>query len=166
MLVIFLTARLPIHYPASYLFALALPIAAGYRHSLRLIRDWLDCLRPRRHATVFEHVGLAVLIFLAGALWLIVLKPEVSTDGLDTHMAVAANMAMHHAFTVDFREFVWALMPLGADWCYSVVWMLGGEYASRLLNFALLLSTLMLLFRAARRFVPVGLATFLTALFL
>ncbi|MGA3024234.1 MAG: glycosyltransferase [Bryobacteraceae bacterium] len=166
ILAISLTARLPIHYPATYLAALALPIAVGYRRSWRLALEWLDCLRPGRSWTVPEYAALAALAFIAGAHWLIVLKPEVSTDGLDMHMAVAAGMAMHHAFTVDFHKFVWALMPMGADWCYGVVWMLGGEYAARLLNFALLVSIGVLLFRAARQFVSAAVATLLTALFM
>ena len=48
---------------------------------------------------------------------------------------------------------IWALMPMGADWCYSVVYILGGEYAARLLNFAMLGTIGLLLFGVARRFV-------------
>ena len=166
MLAITFTAHLPIHYPATYLTALALPIALGYRGSWRLAREWMDRLRPTRRWTASEYVALTMLVFLAGALWLIVLKPEVSTDGLAMHMAIAADMAMRHAFTFDFRKFVWALMPMGADWCYAAVWMLGGEYASRLLNFAMLISVAVLLFHAARQFVSLAVAIFLTALFL
>jgi 4-amino-4-deoxy-L-arabinose transferase-like glycosyltransferase len=166
MLAIAFTARLPIHYPATYLTALALPVALGYRGSWRLAREWMDRLRPTRRWTAPEYAALAMIVFLAGGLWLIVLKPEVSTDGLAMHMAIAADMAMHHAFTFDFRKFVWALMPMGADWCYAAVWMLGGEYASRLLNFAMLISVAVLLFHAARQFVSLAVAIFLTALFL
>ena len=161
-----LTAHLPIHYPGTYLAALLLPLGIGYRQAWALLRLWFDALRPVQHRTLVVYAPLAVIGFLVGAYWLIVLKPEVSTDGLGMHLAVAADMAMHHVFTFDFRKFVWALMPMGADWCYSVAYMLGGEYAARLLNFALLLATCVLLFRAAGRFVSTTVAALLTALFL
>jgi len=165
-LAIFLTSRLPVHYPLTYLVALLLPLAPGYRHSRRLAVEWFDYLRPSRRWTTSEYAGFAACVFLLGAYWLIALKPEVSTDGLDMHMAIAADMAMHHLFTFDFRAFVWALQPMGADWCYSVAFMLGGEYAARLLNFAMLVSLAVLLFQACRQFVSTAVAAFLTALFL
>ena len=65
-------------------------------------------------------------------------KPEVSTDGLAMHLAIAADIANHHAFTFDFRQFIWALMPMGADYCYALAYMLGGENAARLLNLVML----------------------------
>ena len=165
-LAIFTTSRLPIHYPLTYLGALLAPVAVGYRQSWRLAAQWFGYLRPSRRWTLYEYAGLAACAFLLGAYWLIALKPEVSTDGLDMHMAVAADMAMHHVFTFDFHKFVWALMPLGADWCYSAAYVLGGEYAARLLNFTMLVSIAVLLFHAARRFVSTAMAGLVTALFL
>ena len=41
-------------------------------------------------------------------------------------------------------------MPMGADWGHSIVALLGGEYAARLLNFAMLLAILTLIYEAAR----------------
>jgi len=165
-LAIFLTAHLRVHYPLTYLVALLLPIAAGYRHTRKLAIEWLDCLRPTRRWTASECAAFAACVFLLGAFWLITLEPEVSTDGLDVHMAAAADMAMHHAFTFDFHKFVWALMPMGADWCYSAGFILGGEYAARLLNFAMLASLAVMIFRACREFLPAAVAAFLAALFL
>ena len=42
-------------------------------------------------------------------------------------------------FTYRPDRIFWSVMPMGADWCYTVVYMLGGEFAARLLNFAMLL---------------------------
>ena len=72
------------------------------------------------------------------------LKPEASADGLSMHLAVPANIAANHAMTFEPGRYLWAVMPMGADFTYSVVYLLGGEMASRLLNFTFLL-------RAARR---------------
>jgi 4-amino-4-deoxy-L-arabinose transferase-like glycosyltransferase len=56
-------------------------------------------------------------------------------------------------------------MPMGADWCYTMVYLLGGEFAARLLNFAMLLLVEALLYRAARRFVSPAIGFVILALF-
>ena len=161
----YLVSRVPIHYPVTYLVALGVPVVLGYRQSRRLALSWLDVLRPRLRLSTEEFLGAALLSFVLIANWLVVLKPEVSTDGLSTHLTIPMSMALHHAYTIDFRQFIWALMPIGTDFCYSVVYSLGGEYASRLLNFAMLSGMALLLFRAVRSFVPSATAALLTALF-
>jgi hypothetical protein len=160
----YLTATFPIHYPAVYLAALALPIAAGHHHARRLALEWIDLFRPGRLAAPSEILAFAGLAFVAGAYWLVVLKPETSTDGLAIHLNIPASMAIHLAYTIDFHRFVWAVMPIGADFCYAVLYSLGGEYAARLLNFAMLLSIAALVFVGARRFVSRPAALLLTAI--
>ncbi len=160
------TVRFPIHYPVTYLAALAVPVAVAYPLSRQLASTWLNLFRPRWLPSNGEFVCFALLALVMVADWLVVLKPEVGTDGLAMHMAIASNIAIHHAFTVDFRQFIWALMPMGADWCYSVVYMLGGEYAARLLNFAVLSAIGLLLFGVARRFVSNAVALLMAFLFL
>ena len=39
-------------------------------------------------------------------------------------MSSESDRRQGNAFTVDFRQFIWALMPMGADWCFSVVYTL------------------------------------------
>jgi hypothetical protein len=161
-----LANRLPIHYAATYLIALVLPIAIGYRDSRRLAEEWLDLFRPSYLRAASDFVAFALLAAVMVAHWLVVLKPEVSGDGLAMHMAIPFDIAVHHAFTFDFRQVAWALMPKGADWCYSVLYALGGEYAARLLNFALLAVIGILLFRVARAFASLAVAMLMTFLFL
>ena len=93
------------------------------------------------------------------------LKPEASADGLSMHLAIPANIAANHAMTFDPGRYVWAVMPMGADFTYSIVYLLGGEMASRLLNFTILLVLLGLLYAALRRWVSPGLAWLLVTLF-
>ena len=157
--------RFPIHYPATYLVALAVPAAVAYPLSRQLASQWISLFRAKWRPSNAEFVGFTLLALVLGADWLTVLEPEVSTDGLAMHMAIASNVAIHHAFTIDFRQFIWALMPMGADWCYSVVYMLGGEYAARLLNFAMLGTIGLLLFGMARRFVSNAVALLMVFLF-
>ncbi len=56
-------------------------------------------------------------------------------------------------------------MPMGADWAYSIVYLMGGEFAARLLNFAMLLALAGLLYAAVRRWLPRAAALLLVALF-
>ncbi len=166
VLVLSCSIRVPVQYAAVYLVLLALPPAVGFPVARRLAGDWLYLLRPSWTPTLVEFMAVFLLAFVGGAHWLVVLKPEASYDGLAMHMAAAANIAIHHAFTIDFRQFVWALMPMGADWCYGVLYTLGGEYAARLLNLAVLAVIGLLVFGAARRWVSNATAALVVFLFL
>jgi hypothetical protein len=165
----YLTLHLPVHYAATHLAALAIPVVMGYwmgrGSSRKLAAQWTGLFRPAPSPGITEFAASAGLAFVLAANWLIVLKPEVSTDGLAMHLAIPANIALHHAFTIDFHRFIWALMPIGADLAYSVVYSPGGEYAARLLNFAMLAGICCLLIRAAQSFVSKPVAIFMTMLF-
>ena len=156
---------LPVHYPGVYLAALLAPVAVARGTSLSLAKRWLSIFRAGPTLSAPAWTALAACIFALTANWLIVLKPEISTDGLAMHLAIPASMALHHRFVFDFHEFIWALMPLGGDYCYAVVYSLGGEFAARLLNFALLIALALMVFGTARRFISIGTACLLTALF-
>ena len=122
-----------------------------------LRRRWLS-IGVRMRLSAYSAFLLIAHLFAA-------MKPEVSSDGLAMHLAIAADIANHHAFTFDFRQFIWALMPMGADYCYALAYMLGGEYAARLLNLVMLGSIAYLVYRAAREWVSKALALLLAALF-
>jgi hypothetical protein len=91
------------------------------------------------------------LLFALGIQFLLVLKPEVGTDSLAMHLALPAYVYNHHHFSYDVREFLWAATPQTVDWCYAVVYSLGGEFAARLLNFVNLLASVGLLYGFAAR---------------
>lgn len=151
-------ARLPVNYPAVWLAVLAIPLALNWR------------ALPRRFAfpelrTWGERAAFALLAFGLIMHWLVVLKPEQSADGLAMHLAIPANIALHHAFTFEPTLIVWSVMPMGADFAYSIVYLLGGEFAARLLNFAMLLVAVALLYSAVRRFVQPSFAFLLAASF-
>lgn len=159
------TARLPVHYPVVYVAVMLLPIAIGFRKSRRLAERCLAVLNPAAAPSVPAFFSLALLLCVLTADWLITLKPEASTDGLAMHLAIAMNIAKHHAYTIDWHHLVWALMPIGADFSYTAVYLPGGEYATHLLNFAMLALIATMLQRAARRFTGPAAAYLLAALF-
>jgi glycosyltransferase involved in cell wall biosynthesis len=158
-------ARLPVNYPAVYLALLAIPILIDIRGVARRLASWAQALwpsrpHPRRHLAAF-----ALLVYVLGIHWLIVPQPESSEDGLAMHLAIPADIARHHILTYQPSRILWSVMPMGADQCYAMVYMLGGEYAARLLNFAMLLLVEALLYRAARRWVTPAVAFLILALF-
>ncbi len=162
----YLTLYMPVHYAGTHLAAMALPVLAGYRQTKRLAMEWLRLLLPtERTPSLTTFWAFALLAFLVVANWLVVLKPEISTDGLAMHLAIPADIARHHFFSIDFHQFIWALMPMGGDLGFAAVYASGGEYAARLLNFAMLCGVALLLFRTARSFVPESVAALLAALF-
>ena len=107
-----------------------------------------------------------MLTLIATAHWLMVLKPEISADGLAMHLATADGIAWKHSFRFDVAHNVWAVMPMGGDWCFTIAYVIGGEFAARLLNLAFLGITAGLLFLTCRRFLERSPALWITALFL
>ncbi len=160
-----LTARLPIHYPLVWAAVLSLPVALDLRGVGRRLRYWASLLRAAELRCPWERGALALLFFFAIAHWFVALEPEKSADGLAMHLAIPLDIARHHAMTFDPARFVWSVMPMGADWAYSIVCLLGGEFAARLLNYGMLLMVLALLYSGARRFVSRATAYLLAATF-
>ena len=129
---IMLTARWPVHYRPVYWLLPALPIAYAVWRRL-LPRFEVEYAKTRR-----DLIPLAVTIFPLLCAWLAALKPEVSADALSMHLVIPARMAAAHHWAFQVQEFIWAVMPMGGDWAYTLAWMLGGEPAARLLNCAIL----------------------------
>jgi hypothetical protein len=120
----------PVNYPWVYAIAMAIPLLARMRHI-------------RLPAAVPGAASFFPAALLCGVLLmhlLVALKPEASTDALAMHLAIPAAIENHHQFPFDFRHTVWALMPMNADWSYTAVHLTGGEAATRMFNFAMLLT--------------------------
>jgi glycosyltransferase involved in cell wall biosynthesis len=160
-----LVARLPVNYPAVWGAVLVVPVLADLRGTRRRLA-WLgSALLPARAPSLATRAGLAFLVYILIAQWFVALKPETSADGLAMHLAIPMNIAAHHALTFQPSRFVWAVMPMGADFAYSIVYLLGGEYGARLLDFAMLLAIVGLLYSACRRWLSPGAACLIAASF-
>jgi glycosyltransferase involved in cell wall biosynthesis len=158
-------ARLPVNYPAVYAALLAIPVLLDIRGVARRLASWGRALvrpRPRSRPRVAAFV---LLVFVLGIHWLIVPQPEASADGLAMHLAIPVNISLHHSLTFRPARILWSVMPMGADWCYTMVYLLGGEFAARLLNFAMLLLLEALIYVAVRRWVTPAIAFVILALF-
>ncbi len=164
--VMYAVARAPVNYPAVWLAALAVPIAMGWRGVVKGVAGMARTLSSRRMRNGGTRLALALVAFLAAMHWYIALTPENGDDALAAHLAVPANIAAHHALTYSPDRYAWAVMPMGADLSYAIAYLLGGEGAARLINFAMLMAAAVLLYGAARRWLGPGLSLLLAAAFL
>ena len=160
-----LTARIPVNYPAAWAAAVAIPILLDPRGVVRRFRELAARLRSISLPKWPERTAFALLAFVLCIHWFAALEPETSSDGLAMHLAVAANIAAHHAMTYQPGLFLWSVMPMGADFSYAIVYLLGGEPAVSLFNFALLFFIASLIYSANRRWLPRAPALVVTALF-
>lgn len=125
-----LAAHLPINTPALYTLAILVPLIFGWRGArTSLIAGW-NAARASSSRPLFD---LAIAI-VAIAHVAIALMPEVGHDALATHLFVPAHLAIRKAWGFDVGIYVWAVMPMMGDWIFSIVYMLAGEQASRLVN--------------------------------
>jgi len=128
-----ITLRFPIHYAWVYWTGLFVPVLVALR------RGYFPVLRAPVNSAGRHGAGpLALLWMPLLANWLIALKPEVSEEGLARHLVFAAHLANDHVWAFDVQKFTWAVFPTGADSLFGLAYLLGGEGAARLLNFALL----------------------------
>ncbi|WP_434568784.1 phospholipid carrier-dependent glycosyltransferase [Pseudomonas sp. Z3-8] len=138
-----LAAYMPINYPWLYGAMLALPLVLGRKQVLSIGRELLAQIQATRSAHTPMQTGLDVLIGGFACLYVLVaFMPEVGHDALAMHLFVPSHLAQRHQWSFDANTYVWAVMPMLADWIYSIVYMLAGETASRLSNsaFALLVA--------------------------
>ena len=146
-----IAVHFPVNRPAVYAIAFLIPY---------LVRPaWPKISWPR------AGLGHALLLFVLMIHWLIALKPEVSADGLAMHLAIPAMIAHEARFAFDFQFYAWALMPMGGDFAFTGAYLLGGEAAARLLNFAMLAIIVAMVYKASLRWLSPDRAALATALF-
>jgi len=158
-----LLARVTVNYALVWAILLAIPIALDVRGVLDRVTGWAKRIGSVELRSPGERISFALLAFVLGAQWFVAMLPEVSADGLAMHLAIPMNIAAYHRMTFEPSRYLWSVMPMGADWLYSIVYLLGGEYAARILNFAMLLAIVALLYRATRRWVSPAAAYLLAA---
>jgi Dolichyl-phosphate-mannose-protein mannosyltransferase len=159
MFLMFVALHFPVNTRGVYAAALVIPCLLFYRSITVATRNLMPAM-GRREAAAF-----AVLLFILFAHLLAALKPEISADGLSMHLALPMAVAHDARWAFDFRLNGTALMPIGAESLYTAVYLLGGENAAHLLNFAFLVLTCGLIVRAARRWVSPAQSWLITALF-
>ena len=143
MFAISIALHFPVNTRTTYLIALAIPCVWQGRKLQGRARVLCESRK--------QAAGLALLLFLLMAHWLIALKPEVSDDGLSMHLALPMAVAQDHRWAFDFQQTAWSLMPIGGDGIFTAAYLLGGETAARLTNFGLLILMAAMVIRASGR---------------
>jgi glycosyltransferase involved in cell wall biosynthesis len=165
MSLIGIAAHFRVNYTAAYLIALSLPLAVRPGTARSCLAACGRLLRPVRPPGGAGYAALALAAFPLICHFLVVAKPEVGADALAVHLMVPSWIGFQHYWPFDFHHFAWAVMPLGVDWCYTAVFLPGGEFAARLLNFAFLALLVGLVCAASRRWLPFAPALLVAGLF-
>ncbi|MDR6874173.1 hypothetical protein J2Y55_005206 [Bosea sp. BE125] len=152
-----------VNFPLTHLAMLALFAAPILHADIRrqLGADWADMVRP---AVVPQDrtrqgwapqgwmllwrvaaVALALFFMLHAAL------PERYHDALAVHLYVASYVAAHGEWSYDPGLFVFAVIPLAADFLYAHVYLFAGEPAVKLLNYVTFLVIVALIRGAVAR---------------
>lgn len=148
-----LVSRFQVHYPIVYLCLLMAPFA--FRPA-SVTGAWAGLLalasarqKVQRDWKLLLFWSLALLCVLARLLG--VFMPEIGADALSMHLVMPAIVAREHVWMPSQSGFLWAWIPLAGDWIYVLSYVLGGEQAARLLNFASDLLVMVLCAGVARR---------------
>ncbi|MBZ5604948.1 MAG: hypothetical protein LAO79_21840, partial [Acidobacteriia bacterium] len=145
-----------VHFPVNRPWVCAVAFAIPYAGAIRWRPSW---------TAPGGRWGWALLVYVMAMHWLVALKPEVSSDGLAMHLAIPEMIARAGKFPFDFQHYAWSLMPMGGDFAFSAVYLLGGEMAARLLNFAVLAAIVVMVYRGARLWLSQDRAALAAALF-
>lgn len=166
MFLVWMALHFRVNTRAAYAAAMAVPYIWEARRWRGHIRGFRVLCASRS-----EAAGLALLLFLLMAHWLVALRPEVSADGVSMHLALPMAVAHDRQWTFDIDRYTWALMPAGGDSVFTAAYLLGGshggEAAARLTNFALLALMAAMVAQASRQWLGLsaGRAFLVAALF-
>ena len=133
-----LIAHLPINYSGVYFIALCSPIIICNKS---LVICLFEKIKLKVDDILYKKVSLeicfnAIYGSISGAFFilflLIGLMPELGYDSLVTHLFIPVQVAARHFWGFDIQLYVWAVMPALGDWIFTLVYLLGGETACRL----------------------------------
>jgi hypothetical protein len=155
------TAAFRIHYAPYYTALLFIPLAVAWRDVADSIARVVRLARPAAAAPgPTERIWIALLLAVIALHLFIVARPEVGFDANAMHLQIAMLVNDAHRWRFDVNRYAWAVMPFGADWAYTVAYILAGENAARFANlcFGALACALVyaLIIRHARREIAIA----------
>ena len=160
------TAMFPIHFAAVHMVVLVLPFVIWPATLAQCLRSLAALVKPAAWSSPCGYLGLALAAFipLAHLIGAVVL-PQANNDAVVVHLAVPSIVAFKHYWPFDVERFVFGVFPIGMSWMILPAYLLGGEFAARLLNLCFFLATAFLLFSVVRRYLSVNAAWLLVALY-
>lgn len=160
-----ISVHFKINYPLFYWLVLSLPLLFNGRKIALyggLVREFFHQKTP---VTLGKHLSLSLLSLILTIHLIHVFRPEIGWDALSVHLNIASSVFYHHRWAFDFNTAIWAFMPMGGDWIYTITFMLGGEFGARLTNYSFFLLGGALLFWTIKNSCSKEIAFLLTALF-
>ena len=151
---LYTTSHLPLHRWWVYL-SLLLGLHAARLHRARdLVRRLWQVLdrvpaQTRTEWSALWIVGGALLILLVHSF-----RTDIGYDALVMHLVVPHLVQVAGSFPYPIEDAIWSTMPIGADWGYTLVYLLAGEGAIHLLLVVVFTTMVALLVTTVRRFLP------------
>ncbi len=157
---------LRLHGAPVYALAVCAACIFGRRQLGELLRrSAAACSLWQPPAARSERTLLFALVGILQLHWIVGLKPDVGYDALAMHAAFPVQVALEHRWSYDVGRYVWAVMPLGADWLYTLAYLLAGDTAMRLSNVLAFFAVTAYLYQLLRREHSRWTALAVTALF-
>ena len=169
MAVIQVSAHWPVNYPIVYIVILVLVIWGRFS----VLQDAVRATWAAPEPDVAGGAGARWAAALAAGLLAFTIiinvifaaKPETGPDGLSLHLWIAAFVESQHYWHFDPTRSAFSLLPMGSDWVFTLGYMLGGEYAARLINLAGWGLLAAMLYGLLRQHLGVGFSRLLLAAF-
>ena len=83
-------------------------------------------------------------------LYICTVLPDLSHDALSVHLNIPQKIIENAIWKYDISEYIWSLLPLGAEMIFLPTFMLGGENGIRLLTTSFLLATAVQIYSFSR----------------
>ena len=145
-----LMVLVPVNYASVYFVLLVAPMFIWRSQAKELVAELFAAHQQLNEIVMRDWISSLVVFYFLAIYFCVALLPELGFDALAMHLTIPAHVAEHHRWGFDAEKYVWAVMPMNGDWLYTFAYMLGGEAAARLMNFALLLTITSLLASAVK----------------
>jgi hypothetical protein len=156
------SASLPVHVPALYFLLFGIPIAVERGALQGHVAAIVAFLRASDESAATYLTG-GLLCVLLGLHSVCAAMPEAVGDAMAMHLMIPHQIAVNLAWEFDFHSYVWALLPMAAEWLYTAANLVGGEAVARLCNLGLLCVLGLFLFGVLRERLSAPLALFMVA---
>lgn len=127
----------PINSQALYICLLFLPLFTQLRNLRRALSSFRLGFGFSKQK--FDPL-MALIASLLLAISIVIALPEVGYDALATHLFIPNHVFHRGYWGYDPTIYVWATLPMLADWIYTTCFFVGGEVGARAINLMFLVA--------------------------
>ena len=129
--IVSLSVHFPINNSLTYAVLLGLPVFIFHADFKQCVKKSFQQISEKQEAFNLGRSFLSALCLFYVSL---AAYPEMGYDALAVHLFIPEYVSSKMFWNFEPNLYVFAFMPLLADWMYTIVFVMGGEEASRLLN--------------------------------